>query len=431
MSQVAEKIAAEIAEAGAIPFARFMDLALYCPVYGYYEKEGDTIGRRGDYYTSVSVGPLFGELLAAQFAEWLLDPHLAAAKHDAQGRGGSKTQGGGGLFQLVEAGAHRGELARDILNWLREQRPHLWEQVEYWILEPSERRRKWQERTLSQFKPKVHWAGGLTELAAGTGARRGWVGQRSPRRGAHLQRQGDDVPMAPRIRNRAPSDRPDRVSGIRGIIFSNELLDCFPVHRLGWDAFQKRWFEWGVTLGGGGRFRWARLPVASLSLENHISRFTIQDSDLAGLLPDGFVLEACPAAEQWWRQAAELLQAGHLFTIDYGLTSEQLLAPERAEGTLRAYSRHRLSSHILANPGQQDITAQVNFTALQRAGESAGLTTELFLDQSQFLTAIAARIWKGEIAFSEWAAGCTRQFKTLTHPEHLGRAFRALVQSRC
>ena len=71
MSEAAEKIAEEIAGNGAITFARFMELALYCPVCGYYEKEEDIIGRRGDYYTSVSVGSLFGELLAFQFAEWL------------------------------------------------------------------------------------------------------------------------------------------------------------------------------------------------------------------------------------------------------------------------------------------------------------------------------------------------------------------------
>ena len=56
---------------GWIPFSRFMELALYCPVYGYYEQEQDIIGRRGDFYTSVSVGSLFGELLAWQFADWL------------------------------------------------------------------------------------------------------------------------------------------------------------------------------------------------------------------------------------------------------------------------------------------------------------------------------------------------------------------------
>ena len=71
MSILTEIIKAEMAAAGAIPFARFMELALYCPDYGFYERESDTVGRRGDFYTSVSVGALFGELLAFQFAEWL------------------------------------------------------------------------------------------------------------------------------------------------------------------------------------------------------------------------------------------------------------------------------------------------------------------------------------------------------------------------
>ena len=80
--------------------------------------------------------------------------------------------------------------------------------------------------------------------------------------------------------------------------------------------------------------------------------------------------------------------------------------------------------------GEQDITAHVNFTAIRAAGESAGLKTEAFLTQAQFLTGIAARTWEDEGAFGKWTAERTRQFQTLTHPEHLGRAFRVLVQSR-
>src|SRR5271169_591292 len=68
---LAQKIREERPAGGILPFPRFMELSLYCPVYGYYEKEKDTIGRRGDYYTNVSIGSLFGELLAFQFATWL------------------------------------------------------------------------------------------------------------------------------------------------------------------------------------------------------------------------------------------------------------------------------------------------------------------------------------------------------------------------
>ena len=71
MNALAEIIRREIAEHGVLSFARFMELALYCPNSGYYETKKDSPGRRGDFYTSVSAGRLFGQLLAFQFSEWL------------------------------------------------------------------------------------------------------------------------------------------------------------------------------------------------------------------------------------------------------------------------------------------------------------------------------------------------------------------------
>ena len=71
MKNLSEIIRGEIAVRGAIPFARFMELALYCPDTGFYEKDDDTVGLCGDFYTSVSVGSVFGELLAFQIADWL------------------------------------------------------------------------------------------------------------------------------------------------------------------------------------------------------------------------------------------------------------------------------------------------------------------------------------------------------------------------
>ncbi|MGH7973734.1 MAG: SAM-dependent methyltransferase, partial [Limisphaerales bacterium] len=133
-------------------FARFMELALYCPIYGYYEKEGDTVGRRGDYYTSVSVGSFFGQLLAFQFARWL---EALPAPNQPQGQG---------ILHLVEAGAHRGELARDILRWFQEHRPRLYDRTAYWIVERSARRRQGQRTFLAEFAGDVHWATDLTEL---------------------------------------------------------------------------------------------------------------------------------------------------------------------------------------------------------------------------------------------------------------------------
>jgi SAM-dependent MidA family methyltransferase len=344
-----------MAAEGIIPFARFMELALYCPQHGYYERKRDTVGQRGDFYTSVSVGPLFGEMLAFQFAGWL-EP-LA-----------------GGELNLVEAGAHDGRLAGDILSWLKRQRPALFERLDYVILEPSATRRAWQEETLAAFAGKITWQ----ESLAG---------------GPHFH----------------------------GVIFSNELLDAFPVRRFGWDASLKEWFEWGVA-AEGEKFAWARLAGAA-------DDAVPAPPELREVLPDGFIVETCPAATAWWRQAAAALAAGKLMAIDYGLTAAELFMPERPRGTLRAYHLHRASDDLLANPGEQDLTAHVDFPAIQRAGESAGLATEVFQTQAQFLAGILERTMR-DAAFGGWDAARLRQFQTLTHPEHLGRAFRVLVQAK-
>ena len=209
------------------------------------------------------------------------------------------------------------------------------------------------------------------------------------------------------------------------IIFSNEFLDAFPVHRLGWDAKSKNWFEYGVTVESGA-FIWTRIPMA-----HHASRITDHaPPEVLAVLPDGFTTEICPAAAEWWRAAGEVLGHGKLLTFDYGLAAEEFFTPQRCRGTLRSYHHHHVSDDLLAGPGKQDITAHVNFTTLQCVGESVGLTTEAFESQAKFLTRIAEKIWKTKSDFGEWTAARTRQFQTLTHPEHLGRPFRVLVQSR-
>jgi SAM-dependent MidA family methyltransferase len=367
LNVVAERIEAEIKHHGAIPFARFMDLALYCPDYGYYEKENDNPGRRGDFYTSVSVGPLLGELLAFQFAEWLAE--IPA-----------------GLVQIVEAGAHDGRLAADILRWLARRRPELLERVQYVICEPSGKRRSWQREKLKAFPQHVRWL--ETELEQ----------------------------IVPRI---------------NGVIFGNEFLDALPVHRVGWDAQRQEWFEWGVTVERG-RFVWTRLTDSHvLSKACRCSRrLTNLPDELLTVLPDNFTSELCPAAETWWRRAGMALQTGRLLTLDYGLSVEEFLQPQRSNGTLRAYRSHRLADDVLADPGKQDITAHIDFSGIQKAGESVGLKTETFATQGDFLTGILKRFWVEAERAGDWTARRSRELQTLIHPSHLGRAFQVLVQTR-
>ncbi len=117
-------------------------------------------------------------------------------------------------------------------------------------------------------------------------------------------------------------------------------------------------------------------------------------------------------------------------TVDYGLTWEEFFSPPRAHGTLRSYHQHHLAADPLANPGEQDLTAHVNFSELQRSGEAAGLRTEEFVSQAQFLTGIVQRWMESGRQSATWSSRQMRQFQTLIHPEHLGRAFRVLLQAR-
>ena len=225
MSPLFEIIDCEIARHGALPFARFMELALYCPKHGYYETKKDNPGRHGDFYTSAATGELFGRLLAFQFAEWLEAVRMAD-----------------GGWRIVEAGAHDARLARDILGWLRLKRPELFGRIEYWILEPSAQRMEWQRETLKDFIPHVRWFDGFKSLSA--------------------------------------SD-----PQLKGVIFSNELLDAMPVHRFGWDAACKTWFEWGVAVEAR-KFIWTKIPGPELS-----SSIRQLPASLLEVLPDGYVLE--------------------------------------------------------------------------------------------------------------------------------------------
>jgi len=374
MKMPTDAIREEIRQSGVISFARFMELALYCPETGYYETQKDTVGRAGDFITSVSTGSLFGELLAFQFAEWLEELRIADCK-----------------LRIVEAGAHDGKLARDILSWLKIHRPKLFSETEYVILEPSMRRQEWQKETLKTFASHVRWFTGFEDLKLRT-----------------------------------------QNAKLHGIFFSNELLDAFPVRRLGWDAREKKWFEWGISFAGE-KFNWTRISAPPSALRppqvNLPTSISHLPSAFLSVLPDGYIIEHSSAAESWWREAAGILERGKLVAIDYGFVGDEQFSPSRTNGTLRAYFRHHVTDDVLAQPGEQDLTAHVNFSAIQKAGEETGLATETFCTQPQFLTRILQKA-VAEKSFADLTPKQVRQFQTLTHPEHLGRAFRVLVQSR-
>lgn len=141
--ELIDEIRAGIRARGPMPFAWFMEQALYHPEHGYYSSGRCAIGRRGDYFTSVSVGPLFGKLMAGQFAEiW-------------------ETLGRPNDFVIVEQGAHQGEFATDVLEALREQSPDLFAIVRYRIVEPFAVLRTRQQGVLRPFGERTEWTESL------------------------------------------------------------------------------------------------------------------------------------------------------------------------------------------------------------------------------------------------------------------------------
>jgi SAM-dependent MidA family methyltransferase len=138
-TELIELIRDRIRESGPVSFAWFMEQALYHPQFGYYASGRCEIGRRGDYFTNVSVGRLFGDLLAAQFLEiW---SKLGETRD----------------FVIVEQGAHHGELAADVLSAVRDSAPDFFSALCYWIVEPFVPLRDRQRQTLAHFDDKVVW----------------------------------------------------------------------------------------------------------------------------------------------------------------------------------------------------------------------------------------------------------------------------------
>jgi SAM-dependent MidA family methyltransferase len=136
-------IRAEIEKRGPVSFAWFMQQALYHPEHGYYSSGRCAIGRTGDYFTNVSVGPLFGQLLSAQFVEiW-----ERLGKIDN--------------FMIVEQGAHDGQFARDVLECLQKRVPEFFAALCYRIVEPFPILRERQSRTLEPFRDKIEWRDSL------------------------------------------------------------------------------------------------------------------------------------------------------------------------------------------------------------------------------------------------------------------------------
>ena len=162
---------------------------------------------------------------------------------------------------------------------------------------------------------------------------------------------------------------------LTGCVLSNELIDAFPVHRF--RVVDGRFEELYVALDADGALIDLPGPPSS-DLEPHIRSL---DADL----PDGFRGEVCPAIYPWAAEVADALDRGFVMTIDYGYAGDEVLRPDRANGTLQTYHRHTQGAELYQAIGSRDITADVDFGRLEAAGEATGLRTVGRVSQADFL----------------------------------------------
>lgn len=227
-------------------------------------------------------------------------------------------------FTIVEYGAGTGALCRDILNYLKNNEA-LYADLQYCIIEKSEAMREIEKTKLTE---KVSWYSSINE-----------------------------------------------VSDINGCILSNELLDNFPVHKV---VMKDELME--VSVDYQNEF-FEVLRPANEELNSYLKAQKI-------VLSKGYSTEINLQAIDWIKDISENLKTGFVLTIDYGFPASALYNEKRNTGTLTCYKNHEINDHPYSNIGSQDITAHVNFTALNYWGKKYGLNYVGFTTQDYFLRSL-------------------------------------------
>src|SRR5436305_1874123 len=295
-----------------------MQQALYHPDHGYYSSGRCAIGRGGDYFTNVSVGPVFGQLLAVQFAEiW-----ERLGKIDN--------------FIIVEQGAHNGEFARDVLESVRKSRPDFFAALRYQIIEPFPVLQDRQRQTLE----------GCALSRPGTTRR------------SSLQSFRDKIEWRESI---------DALEPFTGIHFSNELLDAMPVHLIVLERTKTGstdWLEKFVTLNGD-EFAFLDQSIGDRKLREHLQKLPVR--------PAGYETEVNLASLSWIENVSRKLARGYVIAADYGYPRDEFYARHPSGGTLRVRAQHRLLASPFEQIGHADITAHVGWTSIAEQAEACGL----------------------------------------------------------
>lgn len=373
------RILEELPRAGPMTFARYMGLCLYDPNLGYYVQGHDRTGVAGDYFTSSDLHPIFARLVARQAAEmW-----------EALGRPRP--------FTFAECGSGRGLFALDFLVWAKQTLPDFFAALAYTAIDPAH----------------------STSLRAP-----------SESRGA-CARAGPQARFRERLREKGlegalhlAADLEQLAPASAGCFFSNELVDAFPVSVVTRAGGHLK--EIYVT-AKGDRLCEVPGPLSDPALAAYVARYAHE-------LEEGQRVEINLPALQWIRLVAGKLARGFVLTIDYGDLAERLYSPGRQRGTLMAYRGHRASEDFFSAPGECDLTAHVNFSALIDAGKGAGMHFTGFTTQEAFLLALGEPNEFADLydpAEDEVQKLQARlKLKRLVSPAGMGNIFKVLIQHR-
>jgi SAM-dependent MidA family methyltransferase len=281
-------------------------------------------------------------------------------------------------FALVEAGAGTGRLAKQVLDCARESLGEFYSATRYVAVERSAVRRTAQATNLADHIANERFC----------------------------------------AREELPAEIPN------GCIFSNELFDAFGVHRVMRANEDLR--EVYVTHSQNG-FCEELEPLSSTTIAEYFNAQGIT-------LREGQMAEANLAACNWIEDAARRLNRGFVLTNDYGYEAQQLYDERHMRGTLLAYDRHRAGEDFYRAPGAQDLTAHVNFSALDLWGARGGLIRAGFTSQTNFLLALARHSNFADLentgASEHEKLAARSQLKTLIHPERMGETFKVLIQRK-
>jgi SAM-dependent MidA family methyltransferase len=352
-----------VRERGPMTVAAFMDLALYDSEFGYYARAAQRSGRAGDFFTSVDVGPLFGELLEIQLAE------MAELLEQGTGRPLSH-------FDLVEAGAGNGRLSADVLRAAHVGHPALYDRTRLYLVEVSPVARAAQQSTLGETADRLV----SSSLA---------------------------LPPA-----------------FEGVLIANELLDALPVHQvvMRGDGLREVYVECR-TGQQETRLVTSEGPLSTPALAEYLVQLGVS-------LEPGWRTEINLRAVAWVRNAARCLRRGFVILIDYGHEARELYSATHADGTLTSFSRHAMGNSSsstgapdwLEKPGEQDLSAHVDFTSVRSAAEDEGCVTLGFMDQTYFLLGLLPPSLPSLDELKHRLA-----LKSLLMPGHLGSTHKVLI----